>query len=206
MKISCILAIQSNTMVHEIFNLKCCDGIAPFNNYGQNVGDKGDCMLRSTQVSNLTGNTMNFGMVYQFEHDAAQYTSSIDGYVCNYAYHCWTESGNNLYESCRQWEKVFLQELDTDQLVMMFDLSYIKCPTTLAQCKILYKEIRKKINFAKSKGINIVYFSGISFKLDLKEGTLERWKDWKWFNKEADYAEEAIEKYFAGEEVPQLYI
>jgi len=194
-------------MIHEIFNLKCCDGIAPFNTYGQNVKEIGDCMLRSTQVSNLTGNTLNFGMVFQSKANANEYVDSIDGYLCMYGYHCWTEGGNNLYESCRQWEKVFEEELDTDQLVMVFDLSYLKCPNTLAQCKLLYKELQKKIRFAKSKGINIVYFSGLSLDVSVvKKGHIRLWRDWDWFNKEADGAEEAIEKYFAGEEVPQLYI
>lgn len=193
-------------MKHEIYNLKCCDGIAPFNTYGQKLKPTSDCMLRSIQVSNLTGNDINFGMIFKQSPDWNNYGDALEGFKCMYGYHVWTENGDNLFESCRQWEVNFNEELDTDQLVMMFDLSHIQFPNTWASAKMIIKDMMKKLKYAKSKGIKYVYFCGLSFFFwEVKNGIVDGWKNWDWFNEEADNAEVAVEKYFAGEEVPKLY-
>ena len=189
-------------MKHEIFNLKCCDSFAPYNNYGEEIFTKiGDCLPRSVKVSQMIGSDINFGMVYFNNPIAAQrWKKPIGNWCAKYGWHLWTEKNGNLYESCRQWNLLNPgYELNIDECVMMFDISHYKIPKSESQMKILWKDIKKKLEFASSKGINYVYFCGLYISQLDKNGSFE-WQDWDYTNGEIDLVDKRIEYFEEGRE------
>lgn len=182
-------------MIHQIFNLTCCDSIAPFSNYGAELyTERNDCLPRSVKVSQMIDSEMNFGMVYYYNPTRAEmFSDSMGGWNFMYGFHLWTEKNGYIYESCRQWETLFKTELETNNLVMMMDISHYKRPKTKTQHKLMLKDIRKKLDYALSKKINYVYLcgSGITFLDDVRF----RWYDWDFVNGEIDYAEERVSNF-----------
>jgi hypothetical protein len=194
-------------MTHEIFTLQCCDSIAPFNNYGQkNLSDGNDCMPRSVKVSQIINSDINFGMVYSFDPiNASTYADSLGQWKSNYSLHAWNEKDGLLYESCRQWENQFSEELDTDQLVMMFDISHLQpLIKNIKGIKELYRSIEKRLKYAQSKGIKIVYFCGFAFRWN-NDHTGIIFSDWESANKEFDNVEKQMDNFENGREVYQMY-
>lgn len=191
-------------MTHEILTLQCCDSIAPFNTYGQQLSDKTDCFLRSIRVQQLTNNDLNWGMVFCSDHNRnADFPGGFNRF---YSSHAWTEKDGVLYESCRQWENCFNKELDLNQYVMMFDISHFVSPKSKKELKELIKNIQKRLIFAHSKGIKYVYMCGFQIDniTDPNYGLVES-ANWNWANREFDTAELVVNKFMAGEEVPLLY-
>ena len=184
-------------MKYEIFELKCCDSIAPYNDYGTGTTEFGDCLPRSVKVSQVIDSNINFGMIYAIDPIKASVCfNSIGVWIPVYSYHAWTEKNNFLYESCRQWKNVMEEELDTDKKVMMFDISYIKKIQTTKDYKQFNAEIRKKLEFAKWKGFSLVYFCGNSFHITPTEtGINVGQRTWDFLDKEIDDMESALHCY-----------
>lgn len=173
-------------MKHEIFTIKCCDSIAPYRDWGKQYNDKNDCLPRSVTVSSIIESDINFGMVFYYNPlFANRFKDSISGWNFNYFYHLWTEKDGIIYDSCRQWKKNYQYELLTGELAMMFDISHFENPKTLAQFKMLNKQVKKRLNYAQSKGVKYVYLCGKGW--DLQEGP---WYTWDWVNSEIDAIEE----------------
>lgn len=184
--------LKHQDMKHEIFTIKCCDSIAPFSNYGdEKYTETNDCLPRSVKVSQMIDSEMNFGMVFYYDPTRSLgFSDSFGDWNFMYNFHLWNEKGNNLYESCRQWESLFKIQLRTDELVMMFDVSHFQKPKTKNDYKTHCKEIRKRLNFAQKKNFNYVYLCGTS--LQMLDYPKFRWYDWSRVDEEIDYAEKKV--------------
>lgn len=147
--------------------LQCIDDIYEFKEYEPGLMYGRDCAHRSLQIQAKTGLDINFGVVLCKQNlmNGLEHFKSIGGGYCMpYAWHCWNESDDSVYDSCEAFRRWGIDTSNIESVVM------IEGPKVKSN-KELHKYIQsvaKKMNLKGSP--SVIYITGIGQNFDRLTG------------------------------------